>query len=683
MSDLKKRLLPMLGHTKGKRSAVTCALKCDNACAKAICNTTSNGYFRDIASGEYSRRKMLGVGGIGALTLVVSGPGLPAAAKGKGHGNGNWHGAPQKSKLRFSAIAPVDAKVDRFTVPNGYQWRPVIRWGDPIFHNVPDFDLNNQTPDAQAGQFGYNNDYTDIVEIPGSHGRRAVLFANHEYTNEGIMFPPDMSAATARAVGRNAHGLTVVELQRRNKNKPWDYVKGAPLNRRLLMDSTYQLTGPAAGSSLVQTKDDPAGRTIRGTLGNCAGGTTPWGTILSGEENFNGYFVTPGKSDGDRRYGLGAGATRRGWELDDPRYDTRNAGYENEANRFGYIVEIDPFDPTSTPRKHSALGRFKHEGANVIIAEDGRAVAYSGDDERFDYLYKFVSKNKYIEGDRAHNMTLLTEGSLYVARFQGNSAAEIDGTGSLPSDGAFDGVGEWLPLLINGASAVPGMTAADVAVYTRLAADTVGPTKMDRCEDVEPNTKTGKVYVACTNNTKRGTGSNAPADEANPRTTNRSGHIVEITESGSQTSPRFTWNLLLVCGDPATDDSTYFGGYPADRVSPISCPDNLAFDTVGNLWISTDGQPGTIGYNDGLFRVTLEGRDRGRVEQFLSVPRDGETCGPIIHDDERTVFVSVQHPGEDGSWGEHTSLFPDYVRGKVRSGDAAAPRPSVIQVYRC
>ncbi|WP_205164205.1 PhoX family protein [Arthrobacter roseus] len=672
----------MLGHTKGKRSAVTCALKCDNACAKAICNTTDNGYFRDIASGEYSRRKMLGVGGLGALTLVVSGPGLPAAAKGHGHGHGNWHGGPQKSKLRFSAIEPVDAKVDRFTVPRGYRWRPVIRWGDPIFHNVPDFDLNNQTPDAQAGQFGYNNDYTDILEIPGSHGRRAVLFANHEYTNEGIMFPPNMPAATVRAVGRNAHGLTVVELQRRNKNKPWDYVKGAPLNRRLLMDSPYQFTGPAAGSSLVQTKDDPAGRTIRGTLGNCAGGTTPWGTILSGEENFNGYFVTPGKSDGDRRYGLGPGATGRGWELDDPRFDTRNAGYENEANRFGYVVEVDPFDPTSTPRKHSSLGRFKHEGANVIIAEDGRAVAYSGDDERFDYLYKFVSKNKYIEGDRAHNMTLLTEGSLYVARFQGNSTAEIDGTGGLPSDGAFDGVGEWLPLLINGASAVPGMTAADVAVYTRLAADTVGPTKMDRCEDVEPNTKTGKVYVACTNNTKRGTGSNAPADEANPRTTNRSGHIVEITESGSQTSPRFTWNLLIVCGDPTTDDSTYFGGYPANQVSPISCPDNLAFDSVGNLWISTDGQPGTIGYNDGLFRVTLEGRDRGRVEQFLSVPRDGETCGPIIHDDERTVFVSVQHPGEDGSWGAHTSLFPDYVRGKACSGDAAAPRPSVIQVYR-
>ncbi len=682
MSDLKNRLLPMLGHTKGKRSAVTCALKCDNACSKAICNTTSNGYFRDIASSEYSRRSMLGVGSLGALTLVVGGPGLPAAAKGHGHGHGHGHGGPHKSKLRFSAIAPVDAKVDRVTVPGGYQWRPVIRWGDPIFNNVPEFDLNNQTADAQAGQFGYNNDYTDILEIPGSRGRRAVLFSNHEYTNDGIMFPPDMPAETMRSISRNAHGLSVVELQRRNKNKPWDYVKSAALNRRFLMDSPYQLTGPAAGSSLVQTKDDPTGRTIRGTLGNCAGGTTPWGTILSGEENFNGYFVAPGKSDGDRRYGLDASPTSRRWELDDPRFDTRNAGYENEANRFGYVVEVDPFDPTSTPRKHSSLGRFKHEGANVIIAEDGRAVAYSGDDERFDYLYKFVSKNKYVEGDRAHNMTLLSEGSLYVARFQGNSAAEIDGSGQLPSDGAFDGVGEWLPLLLNGASAVPGMTAAEVAVYTRLAADKVGPTKMDRCEDVEPNRQTGKVYVACTNNTKRGTGLNAPADEANPRTTNRAGHIVEITESGSQTSPRFTWNLLMVCGDPAKDDSTYFSGYPADRVSPISCPDNLAFDSVGNLWISTDGQPGTIGYNDGLFRVTLEGPDRGRVEQFLAVPRDGETCAPIIHDNERTVFVSVQHPGEDGSWGNHTSLFPDYVRGTPRPGEAAAPRPSVIQVYR-
>ncbi|MHA7272797.1 PhoX family protein [Arthrobacter sp. TMT4-20] len=688
MSDTKKRFLPMLGHTNGKRSAVTCALKCDNACASAVCNTSDNSYFRDVVSSEYSRRNVLGVGAVGALALIVGGqtgtrvptdPQLAPAVALQKRG--------PRSNLKFAPIRPVDALVDDFTVPKGFTWQPIIRWGDPLFRESPVFDVFNQSEAAQQLQFGYNCDYTDILDLPGSKGKRAVMFVNHEYTNEPIMVPPSLPAAEVRGIGRAAHGLTVVELERHNASKAWKYVQGAPLNRRFLLDTPYELTGPAAGSDLVKTIDDPAGRTILGTLGNCAGGTTPWGTILSGEENFNGYFVSPGTSASDRRYGLTASPTARGWEADEPRLDTRNKGYQNEANRFGYIVEVDPFDRTSTPKKHSMLGRFKHEGANVIVAGDGRVVAYSGDDERFDYLYKFVSLNRMdtagTPAARRKNMTLLSEGSLYVARFQGNSAPEIDGSGDLPTDGEFDGVGEWLPLIVNNKSAVPGMSAAEVAVYTRLAADKVGPTKMDRAEDVEPNPSTGKVYVACTNNTNRGVGANSPADEANPRTANRSGHVVEITENGGdQTSARFTWNLLMVCGDPANDPTVYFSGFPAQKVSPISCPDNLAFDSVGNLWISTDGQPGTIGYCDGLFQVTLEGEERGKVEQFLAVPRDGETCGPIIRDKDRHVFVAVQHPGENGVWGNQTSLFPDYVAdgSKPRRGDAAVPRPSVVQV---
>ncbi|WP_082045944.1 PhoX family protein [Arthrobacter sp. L77] len=683
MTDTARRLLPMLGHTKGKRSAVTCALKCDNACADAVCNTSGNNYFRDIVSREFSRRSALGTGAAGALTLLVgsqAGAGSAVAAPG---------GPRASNALAFNAIAPVDALVDDMTVPQGYGWKPVIRWGDPIFRTSPAFDANKQTAAAQALQFGYNCDYTDVLEIEGSKGRRAVLFANHEYTNENIMVPPTTPAAEVRGIGKAAHGLSVVELERKNRNKPWSYVQGAPLNRRYLTTTAYEVTGPAAGSDLLKTKDDPAGRSILGTLGNCAGGTTPWGTILSGEENFNGYFVAAGTSDGDRRYGITSKPTARGWEIDEPRFDTRNAGYENEKHRFGYIVEVDPFDPTSTPRKHSALGRFKHEGANVTVAADGRVVAYMGDDERFDYLYKFVSTKKVQPGSspaaRKANMTLLSEGSLYVARFQGNSVAEINGTGTLPSDGAFDGVGEWLPLLIDNTSVVAGMSAAEVSVFTRIAADKMGATKMDRCEDVEPNPRTGKVYVACTNNTNRGVGTNAVADEANPRTANRDGHVVELTEAGGNaTGTRFTWNLLLVCGDPARNPSTYFAGYPTDKVSPISCPDNVAFDSAGNLWISTDGQPSTVGFADGLFKVGLEGAERGRVQQFLAVPRDAETCGPIIHDQDGSVFVAVQHPGEDGDWAAQSSLFPDYVPlgGNPRKGDAALPRPSVVQVYR-
>lgn len=322
------------------------------------------------------------------------------------------------------------------------------------------------------------------------------------------------------------------------------------------------------------------------------------------------------------------------------------------------------------------MGRFKHEGANVIVAKSGHVVAYMGDDERFDYLYKFVSKDKYIEGDRKRNMTLLSAGDLYVARFAGNSpAAEITGTGTVPADGGFDGTGEWLPLVVGGVSKVPGMSVEEVLVYTRLAADKVGPTKMDRCEDVQPSLLTGKVYVACTNNSDRGKIGKEGATEVNPRNNNRDGHIVEITETGDQTSTAFTWNLLMVCGDPSTGDVTYFSGFPVDQVSPISCPDNLAFDSVGNLWISTDGAPSGIGKADGLFKVTLEGAERGRVEQFLAVPREAETCGPIIHDEERTVFVAVQHPGEDGTFADQHSFFPDYIpAGSTPPEARSAPR---------
>ena len=679
--------LPLLmkDAARGKRSAVTCALKCASQCAAGPCNHSDNPTFRDIASSALSRRTVIG-GSTAALAIALGGtqgafadPGK-GRGKGKGAGEGSDNGkgtsgvlAPNGSKLRFEAIAPVDYTVDEFTVAEGFAWHPVIRWGDPLFADAPEFDWNAQSAEAQKQQFGYNNDYTEIQEIPGSHGKRAVMFVNHEYTNENIMLPPETDEDDRIEIGMAAHGLTVVELERKNKNFPYEYVQGAALNRRILLTDEFTLTGPAAGSDLVTTVEDPSGTTVLGTLGNCAGGLTPWGTLLSGEENFNGYFRTSGTSVAEKRYGLADRATARGWEAKYDRYDSRNEGFENEPNRFGYIVEVDPFDPTSTPRKHTSLGRFKHEGANVILAEDGRAVAYSGDDERFDYLYKFVSRDTYVEGDRAHNLTLLENGDLFVAKFDGNSpVAEIDGSGEVPADGSFDGSGEWLPLVVGGESAVPGFTVEEVLVNTRLAADAVGPTKMDRCEDVEPSAHSRRVYVACTNNSNRGVGGNAPADEMNPRAENRDGHIVEIDEQGDQTSTSFAWNLLMLCGDPAQGDTTYFSGFPVEKVSPISCPDNLAFDSVGNLWISTDGAPSGIGYGDGLFRVTLEGEARGRVEQFLSVPRDGETCGPIIHDEDRTAFVSVQHPGEDGQWGDQLSYFPDY--------DGVGPKPSVIQV---
>ncbi|MDJ0378180.1 PhoX family phosphatase [Cryobacterium sp. PH31-L1] len=673
----------MDGHTLGKRSAVTCHLKCADACFHPVPNESTNDYFRDIVGAALSRRSLLAGVGVGAAAIVLGvGQTTPALAA---------PGGPAGGGLSFTPIAPVPAAVDAFSVPSGYSWNPIIRWGDPLFAATDRFDPAHQSAASQALQFGYNNDYLDILE--DHKGRNGILVTNHEYTNEGIMFAPATTSAEAddqRRVAMMAHGMSVVALERKRAGQPWTYRVGDRLNRRITASTPFTITGPAAGSDLLKTRADPTGRTVLGTLGNCAGGTTPWGTVLSGEENFNGYFRTPGTSPADARYGLADRPTGRLWERVDDRFDATVAGNENEPNRFGWIVEIDPEAPNEPPVKHTALGRFKHEGANVIVGKTGHVAAYMGDDERFDYLYKFVSHDRFDKKKspkaRVHNKALLTRGSLYVARFTGNSpAGEITGTGQLPADGQFDGTGQWVALVIDGICQVPGFSTDDALVNTRLVADAVGATKMDRCEDVEPSPVTGKIYVACTNNTDRGLPGKEGATEPNPRTMNRDGHIVEITETGSDaTAVTFGWNLLLVCGDPKTNSSTYFAGFPSEKVSPISCPDNVAFDAEGNLWISTDGAPSTIGFCDGLFKVPLTGPERGRVQQFLSVPRQAETCGPVIRSEQSMVYVAVQHPGENGSWAAQASRFPDYVPlgAAAPAGAWAGPRPSIVQVWK-
>jgi len=451
-----------------------------------------------------------------------------------------------------------------------------------------------------------------------------------------------------------------------------------------------RLTGPAAGHQLLRTSADPSGRIVLGTLNNCAGGETPWGTTLHGEENFNQYFgasgaVDPARAKAFARYGIRttAGPSERRWEEVDRRFDL--TAEPNEPNRFGWIVEIDPYDPTFVPRKRTALGRFKHEGATISLARDGRAVAYMGDDERFDYIYKFVSRRRYRRGNsvaaRRHNRTLLDEGNLYVARFTGDSpAAEIDGSGRLPSDGEFDGTGIWIPLIEDGVSRVAGMSVAEVLIHTRLAADTVAPTKMDRPEDIERNPVNGRVYAALTNNSARTT-----ADEANPLTSsmtatgrrsgNRNGHIIEWREAFNDAAAlNFTWRIFLIAGDPEAPE-TYFAGYDKSQVSPISCPDNVAFDPAGNLWIATDGN--ALGSNDGFFATPVRGRERGHVKQFLTVPIGAEACGPVILGDARSVFVAVQHPGEEtgSTFDTPRSTWPDKLSTK------GYPRPSVAVVF--
>ncbi|MCI9888451.1 PhoX family phosphatase [Micrococcales bacterium 31B] len=675
-----RRFLPMLGLTHGRRSAVTCHLKCADQCSKPAPNVSGNGTFESVVS-DLTRRNLLK--GAGALAFLAGGAfslanPLAAAAKdgnnGKGRGNpgksnpGKGKGRTRVADFEFDAIAPVARDVDSMTVPAGFESHVILRWGDPLFSGVPAFDITQQTAALQAKRFGYNNDYLDIIELDGHarHGAtRALLTCNHEYTNDGLMYPP---GATGEAelenlrVSMQAVGFSIVDLARKKHTKPWTAVVDGPHNRRITATTKFVLDGPGAGSEHVKTAADPTGTIAYGTFANCSGGTTPWGTVLSGEENFHGYFNAP-ETPENARYGLAPDSAGYGYEKVDPRFDATLTGGENEPNRFGYVIEIDPHDPTSTPVKHTALGRFKHEGANVHINAEGHAVAYMGDDERFEYIYRFVSADKYREGDREFNKTLLSAGDLYVARFNAETGA----------DGA--PTGEWLPLMVGGESMIEGMSVEQICVFTRLAADQAGATKMDRPEDVDIHPITGRVYAACTNNTSR---TAEQVDAANPRANNKTGQIIEITETADPL--QFTWTLLLLAGTPK-DAKVVLGGVEIP-VAPLSCPDNLAFDSEGHLWISTDGQPGTIGYNDGLYRVYLEGDKRGTIEQFLAVPAGAETCGPVIHDRDGSVFVAVQHPGEDGEFDAPASYWPDVVKSSPAPGQVSGPRPSVVQVVR-
>lgn len=667
-----------------KRSRVTCHYKCGDACWHEPPNTSDNEYFRDIARNAVSRRSVLrgsaaavvAVGATSALAACgddsksTAQPSSAVEVTGTGNGNG----------MNFVPVAPNTE--DALVIPDGYEQAVVIMWGDPVVPGAPAFDFDNQTPEAQEKQFGFNNDFAGLIPIEGQAGHY-YLVVNQEYTSEEFMFkgykPKEPTEQQAR-IAMAAHGITVVEVKSEDGSGKLTPVVGER-NRRLTAMSPFTLTGPAAGSEFVKTNADPQGTTVLGTIGNCSGGLTPWGTMISGEENFNGYFtgastVTDSTAKGRlERYSFDDEDDFHQWGKYETRFDL--AKEPNEANRFGYVVEVNPHDPNSTPVKHSSMGRLKHEGANIFVTDDGTVVAYTGDDERFEYIYKFVSSKKIQPGVGAaamqHNMTILSNGTLYVAQLTGNQPDQIDGSGKLPSSGSFAGTGKWFPLLTvtdDGAeSKVEGMTAQEVAVFTRLAADKVGATKMDRPEDIEPHPKTGKVYCALTNNDKRGTAGKAGVDEANPRNENKNGQVIEFTDDHAGTE--FTWDLLLVCGDPAAAD-TYYGGFDKTKVSPISCPDNVAFDPHGNLWISTDGN--ALKNNDGLFAVALEGDNRGETKQFLTVPRGAETCGPIIDTDR--IIVCVQHPGEEDEYSA------DKPYSNWPEGGDSQPRPSVVSVWK-
>ncbi len=598
-------------------------------------NPTQNSTMGELISARFSRRGLLkGALAVSAISATVGTTALLAADEAKAQAKGS----------AFS-FKEVEAGVDEnHHIAEGYDADVLLRWGDGLFPDSPAFDPANQTPEAQAKQFGYNNDYVGYTPMtgaadPSAHG---LLFVNHEYTNPHLMFPgvveikdgkPVMKNATKEraAIEMMAHGATVAEI--RKTNGKWALVKDSRFNRRITVATEMQLSGPVAGTERVRTNADATGRKVFGTLNNCAGGLTPWGTFVTGEENFHGYFsgtLPEGHKEAANYKRLALPSPPYAWGRFEERFDI---GKEpNEPNRFGWIVEVDPMDPNSVPKKRTALGRFKHEGAESIVARDGRVVVYLGDDERFDYVYKFVTTGRFDANNRAANMDLLDSGTLYAARF-----------GS-------DGSVEWLPLVFGQGplTAANGFSSqADVLIETRRAGDLLGATKMDRPEDIQPNGVTGRVYVMLTNNTAR---TDAQVDAANPRAKNAFGHIIEIIEDGGDfTATKGKWEVLLKCGDHnvAAVGATF--STETTKNGWFGMPDNCAIDAAGRLWVSTDGNgPDVTGRTDGIWAVDTQGEARATSKLFYRVPHGAELCGPCFTPDDQTLFAAVQHPGDDG-----------------------------------
>ena len=599
------------------------------------------------------RDAMRGLLGAGAAATFSQIP-LPATAQDAG-----------PSTLTFKELAhTLD---DKQHVADGYDMQVVIRWGDPVVAGAPAFDAANLTAAAQEKQFGYNNDYLGLYPLPiGSRANdRFLMVANLEYTNTNLMFAgmgagrgANLKASKDQvAVEMAAHGGAVIEIVR--EAGAWKVVADSKYGRRITATTPIEISGPAAGHDKLKTSADPTGAKVLGMLNNCAGGSTPWGTWLTCEENFNTYFsADPAKTadaDMNERYGIARSAYA--WSRHIDRFDV--AKEPNEPNRFGWVVEIDPYDPGSPPVKRTALGRFKHEGCTYALAKDGRVVFYSGDDQRFDYVYKFVTARPWTPSDRAANKNLLDDGTLSVARFN--------------ADGKID----WLPL-VHGQGPLTAendfASQADVLIKVRLAADLLKPTPMDRPEDIETNPVNGRVYVVLTNN-----GARKPdqLDRANPRAANEHGHILEIApKEGDHASAEGTWSIFLLAGKPGQDAGARYHRATSDN-GWLSCPDNIAFDSKGRIWIVTDGAPHAAGVADGVYAADTTGFGRALTRCFYQAPTGAEVCGPIFTPDDTTFFLAIQHPGEDtGSTFEKPSTrWPDFK-------DGMPPRPAVIAITK-
>jgi len=577
---------------------------------------------------QLSRRKVMQYGVGAVLSSLV--PNAFGQAKMKLENQG------EASKLLGFKAIPVAHLLDEVIVPEGYVAEVFYRWGDPISDGTTfKMDASNSAQD-QLQQAGMHHDAIQFYSLPrkGYHSDHGLLVMNHEYIDAqilhadgGIFDAPENYTKEKARKEQYAHGVSVIEVRKIEDN--WQIVRPSAYARRLHATTAMAISGIASGSPLLKTTADPLGQEILGTLNNCANGMTPWGTYLTCEENFNGYFVLPtdkGLSKKQRhafkRYAIKQ--SYYGWHQHDERFDASQ--HPNEPNRFGWVVEFDPYDPNSMPTKRTALGRFSHENVAINIGENGRVACYSGDDAQFEYVYKFISNKPWDGTQGAHHGALLDEGVLHVARLDD------------------DGRGLWIPLIFGHENLTTEQgfdDQADILVHARLAADAVGATAMDRPEWVSIHPNTSDIFISMTNNSQRGNAGKLAKSAANPRDNNQFGHIIKLVEDDA-TSTEFEWNVFALAGDE--------GGESTIKGDRYANPDGLMFDSRGVLWLQTDVSASKM--NAGKFtqfgnnQMLAVDPQTKETRRFLTGPVGCEITGVVMTPDLTTMWVNIQHPGD-------------------------------------
>lgn len=541
-----------------------------------------------------------------------------------------------ESLLAFKSI-PIADLLDEIVVPEGYTSQVFYRWGDPI-SDGPEFKMDaSNSATEQLFQAGMHHDALQYYPLPqgGNHSSHGLLVMNHEYIDAqvlhqdgGIFDAPENYTADKTLKEQYAHGVSVIEIFK--KGNEWQIKRPSNYARRITARTPMTISGPVAGTKYIQTLADPAGVEILGTFNNCSNGQTPWGTYLTCEENFNGYFqvedvehISDKQKKSWDRYNINH--SFYGWHHHDERFNASQ--HPHEPNRFGWIVEFDPYDPQSKPVKRTALGRFAHENVAHKLSSTHRVAFYSGDDTKFEYIYKFITDKPWDGTPGAQHGQLLDSGVLFVACLAENEQ------------------GKWLPLVFGegGLTTENGFeNQADILVNARLAAEVVGATPMDRPEWITTHPESGDIYVSMTNNSKRGKKNKPDKDAANPRENNIFGHIIKMVEQDA-TSVDFSWHVFALAGDEQHQGNIKGALY--------ANPDGLMIDARGVLWVQTDIGSRSLNTDKyaqfGNNQMLAVDPVTGETRRFLTGPVGCEVTGVAMTPDLKSMWVNIQHPGED------------------------------------